>query len=36
MVNETIKCPKCGEVIEITQAISQDIEINIWGIGVRS
>lgn len=29
MAQATIKCPKCGEVIEISQAISHDIEIEI-------
>lgn len=27
MSQETIKCPKCGEIIKITEAISHDIEI---------
>ncbi|MBU1004508.1 MAG: hypothetical protein KJ561_01630, partial [Nanoarchaeota archaeon] len=29
MVQETIKCPKCGEVIKVSQAISHDIEIEL-------
>ncbi|MFQ5714193.1 MAG: DUF2130 domain-containing protein [Candidatus Scalinduaceae bacterium] len=29
MTKETIKCPKCGEVIELSEAISQDIEIRL-------
>ena len=29
MVQETIKCPKCGEIIKISQAISQDIEAEV-------
>lgn len=29
MAQATIKCPKCGETIEISQAISHDIEIEI-------
>lgn len=26
MIQDTVKCPKCGEVIKLSQAISQDIE----------
>lgn len=29
MTKETIKCPKCGEVIELSEAISRDIEIRL-------
>lgn len=29
MTKETIKCPKCGEVIELSEAISHDIEIRL-------
>jgi len=29
VTKETIKCPKCGEVIELSEAISQDIEIRL-------
>jgi len=29
MAQETIKCPKCGEVIKLSDAISQDIELAI-------
>jgi len=29
MAKETIKCPKCGEVIELSEAISHDIEIRL-------
>ena len=29
MTKETIKCPECGEVIELSEAISHDIEIRL-------
>lgn len=29
MVQDTIKCPKCGETIKLSQAISKDIELEI-------
>jgi len=29
MAKETIKCPKCGNEIEISQIIAQDIEAEI-------
>ncbi len=29
MTKETIKCPNCGEVIELSEAISHDIEIRL-------
>ncbi len=29
MSQETIKCPKCGEIIKLSEAISQDMEITI-------
>lgn len=29
MVQDTIKCPKCGETIKLSQAISKDIEVEI-------
>ncbi len=29
MTKETIKCPNCGEVIELSEAISHDIEIKL-------
>ena len=29
MTQATVKCPKCGEVIEISQAISHDIELGV-------
>ena len=29
MTKETIKCPKCEEVIELSEAISHDIEIRL-------
>jgi hypothetical protein len=29
MAQETIKCPKCGNIIRITEAIYQDIESSI-------
>lgn len=29
MVQDTIKCPKCGEAIKLSQAISKDIEVEI-------
>src|SRR3989338_9908356 len=29
MAQDTIKCPKCGEIIKLSQAISDDIEAEI-------
>jgi hypothetical protein len=29
VTKETIKCPKCGEIIELSEAISRDIEIRL-------
>jgi len=29
MMQDTIKCPKCGEIIKLSQAISEDIEVEI-------
>ena len=31
MTKETIKCPNCSEVFELSEAISHDIEIRLKG-----